>query len=108
MSKPRRNTPVIALRMMTALQASGHTYDSLVAVSGLAKEAVTRWVKSMREVQIVHIESYADDVRGHPIVPVFRWGNKPDAERPGRKLTAAQTMARLRARRKAEQVARGV
>lgn len=102
MTAPRRNTAKIALRMQTALKASGNTYDALVAVSGLAKESVARWVKQMRELNAVHVEDWIEDVRGRRIVPVFRWGEKADVPRPGRRWTAAETMARMRARRKAE------
>ena len=104
---PRRNTAKIALRMQTALKASGHTYDALVAVSGLAKESVARWVKQMRELNAVHVEDWIEDVRGRKIVPVFRWGEKADMPRPGRRWTAAEMMARMRARRKAEAQAAG-
>lgn len=101
MTAPRRNNAKITLRMQTALKAQGQTYDALVAVSGLAKESVARWVKQMRELEVVHVADWAEDVRGRRIVPVFRWGNQPDMPRPGRRWTAAETMARMRARRKA-------
>ena len=107
MTSPRRNNAKITLRMQTALKASGHTYDDLVTVSGLAKESVARWVKQMRELGVVHICAWNDDVRGRKIVPVFRWGEKADMPRPGRRWTAAETMARMRARRKAEVQAAG-
>jgi len=102
MTAPRRNNAKITLRMQTALKASGHTYDSLVAVSGLAKESVARGVKQMRDMQVVHVADWTDDVRGRRIVPVFRWGEKADMPRPGRRWTAAETMARMRARRRDE------
>jgi hypothetical protein len=98
----RRNNPRISLHMQTALKAGGHTYDALVAVSGLAKESVARWVKQMRALGVLHVEDWADDVRGRKIVPVFRWGEGKDKPRPGRRWTAAETMARMRARRRAE------
>lgn len=105
MTAVRRNTPGLTLRMQTALTVSGHTYDELAAISGLAKEAVARWVKALRKTEPakgIYIERWAADRRGHPVVPVWRWGNQPDAPRPGRALTAAQQMAKLRARRKEE------
>lgn len=104
MTGPRRNSMETALRMQTALTARGHTYDELAAISGLAKESVARWVKNLRALptKAVYVERWADDSRGHPVVPVWRWGNVVDAARPGRKLTPAQQMAKLRARRKTE------
>ena len=102
MTAPRRNNAKITLRMQTALKANGHTYDDLVLVSGLAKESVARWVKQMRELGVVRVCAWNDDVRGRRIVPVFQWGTEPDLPRPGRRWTAAETMARMRARRKAE------
>lgn len=102
MTAPRRNTAATQLLMQTALMSAGQTYDELAAHSGLAKEAVARWVKTLRALGTIHVERWADDSRGHPVVPVFRWGAGKDAPRPGRRLTAAQQMAKLRARRKAE------
>lgn len=102
MTAPRRNNAKITLRMQTALKAGGHTYDSLVAVSGLAKESVARWIKQMRDMGVVHVADWSDDVRGRRIVPVFRWGEKEDLPRPGRRWTAAETMARMRERRRQE------
>lgn len=102
MTAPRRNNQKITLRMQTALKAKGHTYDDLVLVSGLAKESVARWIKQMRDMGVVYVADYAEDVRGRRIVPVFHWGEQPDVPRPGRRWTAAETMARLRARRRAE------
>lgn len=104
MTAPRRNTAATQLLMQTALMSAGQTYDELAAHSGLAKEAVARWVKTLRALptKVIFIERWAEDSRGHPVVPVFRWGAGKDAPRPGRRLTAAQQMAKLRARRKAE------
>lgn len=102
MAAPRRNNPKISLHMQTALKAKGHTYDDLVLVSGLAKESVARWIKQMREMGVVRVCAWNDDVRGRRIVPVFQWGTEPDLPRPGRRWTAAETMARLRARRRSE------
>ena len=104
---PRRNTAKIALSMQTALKASGHTYDDLVLVSGLAKESVARWVKQMRELGVVRVCAWNDDVRGRRIVPVFQWGTEPDLQRPGRRWKADETMASKRARRKVEAQAAG-
>ena len=101
---PRRNTAKIALRMQTALKASGHTYDALVAVSGLAKESVARWVKQMRELGVVRVCEWGDDVRGRRIVPVFTWGSEPDLPRPGARWTSAERMARVRERRRSSMV----
>lgn len=82
--------------------AAGHTYDQLAARSGLSKEAVAHWLKPRRALGTIYIERWADDPRGHPVVPVFRWGAGKDAPRPGRRLTPAQQMAKMRARRRAE------
>lgn len=99
MTKPRRNTPETALRMQTALMASAHTYDDLVAISGLAKAAVQHWVKRLRGVRAIHIEGWEKDVRGRLFVPRFRWGDSDDAPRTGRK-SSAERMRDYRARKK--------
>ncbi|AXY83320.1 hypothetical protein [Acidovorax phage ACPWH] len=101
----RRNTIETAMRMQTALTAKGHTYDDLVAISGLSKTAVAYWVKKMRAGQQMHVEDWAPDKNDRPVVPVFRWGKKPDKKRPGT-APAAVRMREYRARRKADGVDR--
>ena len=87
--------------MRQALIASPHTYDDLCAVSGLSKPAVARWIKQLRDVGLVHVASYATDVRGRLFVPCFGWGQKADRVRPGQQRTAADRMRDMRQRRRA-------
>lgn len=99
MNKPRRNTPETALRMQTALMAGAHTYDDLVAISGLAKSAVQHWVKRLRALGFIYIDGWEKDVRGRLFVPRFRWGDSGDAPRAGGK-SSAERMRDYRARKK--------
>lgn len=89
-------------RMRQALATKPQTYDQLAAISGLAKPAVARWVKTMRGegMQKIYIADWADDERGRKFVPMFKWGKGKDKPRPGRAHTAAERMRNLRARRR--------
>lgn len=107
MNKPRRNTPETALRMQTALMASAHTYDDLVAISGLAKSAVQHWVKKLRALGFIYIDGWEKDVRGRLFVPRFRWGSSPDVPRAGGK-SSAERMREYRARKKQAASSAGV
>lgn len=95
----RRNTLERSLKMQAALTERALTYDDLAKVGGLSKTAVQRWVaETVRDK--VHIEDYTDDTRGRRFVPMWRWGEGPDAKRPGPRQTPAQRMAAVRSRRR--------
>jgi len=96
-------TAPLAIAMVKALEKGCQTYDELVAVSGLKKPTVARWIKALRDARVkgVYVEQWVEDVNGRLFVPCFRWGERPDAKRPGRSLTSAERMRALRASRKA-------
>lgn len=89
-------------RLATALVADNMTYDQMVDVSGLKKTTIAAWITSLRTAGQVFIEGWAPDKNGRLFVPRWRWGNSPDAERPGDRRTPAERMAAVRARRRAE------
>ena len=98
----KRNNPQIAHRMQVALQAKAQTYAELVALSGLNQSAVANWVKTLREMtpSPIHVEAWGPDRNGRLFVPLWRWGTKMDAPRPGPARTPQQRMEALRAARK--------
>lgn len=77
------------------------TYDTLQARSGLSKFALARWVKTHRE--RLHIAGWAPDKNGRPFVAMFLWGDAADVPRPGRALSGAEQMRKLREQRLAKQ-----
>lgn len=83
------------------LRLAPRTYDQLVAATGMSKPRVARWVKANAE--NIYVADWAADKNGRLFVPMFRWGAKPDAVRPGRVLTPAEQMRKLRANRKGGQ-----
>jgi hypothetical protein len=100
-----RNNAIRSERMRSALVSAPQSYDNLVAISGLAKPSVARWVKALRAMspRPIYIAAWADDARGRKFVPMFRWGVLPDAPRPGdNPEAAAARMRALRARKKLE------
>lgn len=76
------------------------SYDDLVRETGLSKERVAYFMRTVRGE--VRISGYGPDKNGRLFVRLFSWGSGPDEPRPGRTLTAAEQMRKLRARRRAE------
>lgn len=94
----RRIDALATLVLEKELRMGGRSYADLEAATGLSKPALMRWVKQMREVNLVHIEGYGPDINGRLFIPLFRWGNGEDAPRPGQARTPAARMADYRAR----------
>jgi len=95
-------TPRCVVLMTLALQSQARTYDDLVALTGLRKATVARWITALRTAdRMVRIEAYAPDKSGRPFVPMFRLGGEVDLPRPGPAIAPAQRMRALRAKRKA-------
>lgn len=91
-------------KMVYELDKQAMNYEQLIAFTGMSMQAVGRWVRRMKAAGEIHVESWSEDKNGRLFVPMFRWGAKPDAARPGAAITNAQRMAEMRARRKAEGV----
>lgn len=91
--------------MISALTQQPMTYDALAQVSGLSKEAVTRWVKNVRGGPDGGTGPYISDwlaaKDGTLRVRAYRWGVQEDAPRPGARRSNAERMKLLRAKRKA-------
>ena len=98
----RRNTTETILQMVSALQEGPKSYAQLAGLTGLAERTVSGWIKSLRPPQKkqVYIAEYALDSVGRPFVPLWAWGDKPDAARPGQSRTPAERMRAMRQRRR--------
>lgn len=88
------------LAIVELLLTGDMSYDDLADQSGLSKDRVARFMRRARK--MVHVSSYGPDKNGRLFVRRFAWGAGSDAPRPGRVLTAAEQMRKLRARRKAK------
>ncbi len=97
----KRNTPAVALHMQKTLMVEATTTEQLAAVSGLSVSAVRRWIKTMRDAKAIYVENFTDDARGRKFTPMWRWGKKPDAKRPGPQRTETERMRDYRARKAA-------
>ena len=97
---PDRITQEEQLALVDLLLMGDMSYDDLARESGLSKAQVARFMRKARD--RVRVSSYGPDKNGRIFVRRFAWGAGPKAERPGRVLTAAEQMRKLRARRKAE------
>lgn len=98
MTPPAKKTlsPSNVLAMQRALSLRPHTIVQLAAAGDVNVPTVRRFVQDIRT--HVHIAAWAPDARGRLITPAYAWGRKKDKARPGQRFTAAQRMARFRAR----------
>lgn len=92
-----RITTKQALQMRDALAEKPMTYDDLVALTGMGKPRVARWMKNNKS--DMHIVGWAPDKAGRPFIAQYRWGEGEDLKRPGRALTPAEQMRKVRERR---------
>jgi hypothetical protein len=107
--KKTRNKPgpQAITALISALRASrAQPLKRLAAVSDLSTRTVVAWLGAMRacDPPLVYVAGYAADARGFLQVPLYRFGNRPDAPRPGQSSTA-RTRA-YRARQKVKKQAR--
>lgn len=96
-----RCTPERGFQMQEAMRKKPRSAEALIELTGLSRDSVLRWVRTMRDAKAVRIAAWADDDRGRNAVPLYGWGSGADAERREPR-TAAQRMAEVRARRRAE------
>lgn len=96
-----RNTPALALRMQTALTQKAHSVEALATLTELSPRSVRAWIKAMKVERTVYIEGFGEDSRGRLFVPLWRWGRKKDAVRPGSQRTSTDRMRDHRARKAA-------
>ena len=95
-----RMNPITSAKMLEAVRKMPRTQAWLASEFSLKNDAVGRWARLMRKAGLLHISRYELDSRGREFAQVLSHGPGQDAERPGPRLTAAQRMAALRARRK--------
>jgi hypothetical protein len=93
-------TAVAAARMQKAMASTALSRDALVGISGLSKPVVTRYLNELYTAvpKLVHVGQWGADPRGYATIRMFRWGDKPDAPKPGKWASDAE---RMRAARKA-------
>ncbi len=88
-----------SLELRDLLAGQPRSYDALVSATGIGKPRVARWVKNNRA--SLRIADWAPDKNGRLFVPMFEWGVGEDLPRPGRVLTPAEQMRKVRERRAA-------
>lgn len=101
-SKTRNRIDILAAQLMQRrLEQGNASYNDLAAISGVSVASVGRWMRLMRDAEMVHVTAYSEDRLGRPFVPLFTWGKGQDLPRPGQSRPAAVRMADLRQRRAA-------
>lgn len=93
-------TPTNTVRMQMAMTVRPHSLDDLVAVAGLAKPTVTRFVRELQANSMVHVAGWARDSRGYPTIQQYGWGLGANVPCPRKNETSAVRMASIRAKRK--------
>lgn len=97
----RRVTISETLAMTEALKEQGYTDEGLGEAFGMSAIQAGRWRRKLaEETGKVYVESFAPDARGRLFVPVWRFGEGENAERPGDSITPQERMAKLREDRK--------
>lgn len=100
--KARNRIDIIAAQLMQQRLVQGNaSYEELAQVANISPASAGRWMRLMKEAEMVHITSYGDDKLGRPFIPLYTWGKGVDLARPGQSRTPAQRMASLRERRSA-------
>lgn len=102
MTAPKRISSADITRMLSAMRRGPKTVAQMAEMTGLSHESVRRWLRVLNAEGEVHIGSYTKDERGRLFTPQWVLGAGDNAPRPGKQVTAAQRMARMRARRKAQ------
>lgn len=95
-----RITPGMTHDLLEGMKQQALSYQQIMDATGASLNAVRTWVQAARADNLVHIGQWGDDIVGRPVVPMFRFGKKPDAERPTPR-TAAERMRATRERRRA-------
>lgn len=98
----KRITQSDQMALVELLLTGNYSYDELAEETGLSVLRVSRFMRKASASGEVRVSSYGPDKNGRLFVRKFTWGPGPDAPRPGRVLTAAAQMRKMRARRKAE------
>lgn len=96
-----RITPGMTHDLLEGMKKEAVSYLQIMETTGASLNAVRTWVQAARADKLVHIGKWGDDIVGRPVVPLFRFGNKPDAARPTPR-TAAERMRATRERRRAD------
>lgn len=99
---PKRMTLGTSAKLQRALTEKPRTVAELGELSGMPLASYT-WLKKARKEGLVYRSGWTEDVRGRLFTALFSWGAGVDVPRPGGARTAAQRMADVRARRRAEQ-----
>lgn len=94
-------SPVASQRMSAAMGVAPQTLDDLVAVSGLAKQTVTRFVKELTDAKMAHVGGWDRDCRGYPTIRKYSIGAGPDVACPVLYKNNAERMRIKRANKKA-------
>lgn len=98
MKTRRRLTVFTALQMQNAMSARPHTYNELVAIADLGREAVERWVRQMRAAKSAHVAAWLRDETNGQHIAAFAWGPGVDQPRPAG-LSPAELKAQWRKRK---------
>ena len=96
-------TPVNTVQMQLAMVSGPQSLSDLSLISGLAKPTVTRFVRELQAVKMVHVGSWARDARGYPTIEQYTWGPGGNAVCPRKNESSTVRMAAFRAKQKAKQ-----
>jgi predicted ArsR family transcriptional regulator len=90
-------------QMIKLLLDGPHTCMELAEATGLHCVTVQQYMRELRRADAAHISAWEKDSRGRDVIKVYKLGAGKDAKRE--KLTGAERQARIREKRKAQEMA---
>ena len=101
-ARHKRMTVAISVRLQDALKVKGCTVSDLVALSGLARPTIYRWVHEARAAGLLWRSRWEEDNRGRLVTPVFSWGSALDIAKPRQAVAPRDRMRATRIRRRSK------
>jgi hypothetical protein len=85
--------------VVEALVRTGGTTQEFSDASGLATNTTRKFIRALRNRQLVRVALWRQDGLGRYTIAVWGWGSAPDTKRPPR-MTPTQRSARQRMRKR--------
>jgi hypothetical protein len=85
--------------VVEALVRTGGTTQEFSDASGLATKTTRKFIRALRNRQLVRVALWRQDTMGRYTIAVWGWGSAPDTKRPPR-MTPTQRSARQRMKKR--------
>jgi len=93
-------TPTAMAKMQAGMERKPRSLNDLVKISGLSKPVVTRYIRELQGVPLVHVGDWDKDPRGYPTIAKYKWGAGANVPCPKKHASDAERMRKARADKK--------